>query len=162
MGARRSSLSCLFGTPLFFLVLLVRASSFSWPQSTHSPKTRRSRRLEHGNGTDLLDLPQSCDPRYSNLYEWDSDTTLLEQADTTLLEQELISGYIEQQSILNAPNIQLKLEQPGPIAMPPEPESALKERPTASITLPIKQPSETPILNDVWKARLLLLLSAVS
>jgi len=157
----RSPPSCLYlriisSAPLVFLALLPdHASSFTWPQSKLSPKTYRSpassRRLGHTNGTDLLESPQLCDP-FSNVLERNSETTLFEQ--------ELLAGYIEHQSILNSPNIQLAPQQPGLTDVPSEPSSVLDSSTPASLTLPTQQSTATPILSDVWKARLLLLLSA--
>jgi len=105
----------------------------------------------------------------SNVLEPNSDTTLFEHellsnvlepnATLSLFEQKLLEEYIEHQSLLNSPNTlneqehQLVTSTSSSIAIPSEQELSSPSSETSVI-------SNILNLSDVWKARLLLLLSA--
>jgi len=106
------------------------------------------------NGTDVLGSQQTLieqdaldDPPFSNVLEPNSDTTLFEQ--------ELLAGYTDYQSLVNSLDNQATLELFESDIMLDE-TAALD----SIVTVPTKEAFSIFDLSDVWKARLLLLLSA--
>ncbi|KAL7533937.1 hypothetical protein ACHAXR_005535 [Thalassiosira sp. AJA248-18] len=101
------------------------------------------------NGTDWLDSQQqSARPFFGEDTTTTSDRSEIE----TLFEQELFEGYIAHESLLDSVDSQPNLTE--------EPELITALAGT-DVALPTEEHTPSmPILSDVWKARLLLLLSA--
>lgn len=85
---------------------------------------------------------------------------------STLLEQELLEGYIAHQAYLNLLDRQ-QLEQQSEVVTEPsniEQDTVITQEPSSIATTPSTTTDSStpsiPVLSDVWKARLLLLLSA--
>lgn len=161
------------------------ASSFSSPQpkrpltTSQSRRSRRRRkhdgkentlnRLQIGrvmNGTDWSNsqLPAHTSFMQEEAYAPATPSSFLGEPDftdagpTTLLEQELLEGYIAHQEFVNS------IEQSSELVSIPseiniEQDTIINQEPS---TPSINDQSSTtkPIVSDVWKARLLLLLSA--
>lgn len=123
------------------------------------------------NGTDWMDSRRTSraeDLTSSSPYHDLGAFSLESIPEITLLEQELIEGYVEYQSLLDSVNREVtannvEFEQPELLSALSETESIVISDITVpdSITQPTEQSAPAPfVLTDVWKARLLLLLSA--
>eukprot|EP00571_Detonula_confervacea_P004161 CAMPEP_0172312970 /NCGR_PEP_ID=MMETSP1058-20130122/18934_1 /TAXON_ID=83371 /ORGANISM="Detonula confervacea, Strain CCMP 353" /LENGTH=443 /DNA_ID=CAMNT_0013026539 /DNA_START=382 /DNA_END=1710 /DNA_ORIENTATION=+ len=116
------------------------------------------------NGTDWSNSQLPAHTSFVQEDETATTASFLGEPDSTtgvtLLQQELLAGYIAHQALLKSNNL-LDLEQSSELTFIPseiEQDIIITQEPTA---LSAEQPSITkPILSDVWKARLLLLLSA--
>jgi len=103
----------------------------------------------------------------ANLKSMNDPLDLEESYGLVLLEQELLEGYIAHQDIalqddLNTKNNLLDLEEKYKLVSKPsetniEQDTIITQEPISTSTTPS---SIIPVLSDVWKARLLLLLSA--
>ena len=147
---------------LLIAILPITISSFSWP----SPKTKKiATSTHHRDAGSILSYQTQNGTDWTKGGDWlsgQATATLdndIETEEKDIIQQELLEGYLAHQILLKS----MSMSEDGQPSLEQYEEHELisSELITdASDVADVSDIASTPILSDVWKARLLLLLSA--
>jgi len=138
---------------LFIALLPTTISSFSWP----SPKTKiATSTTHHRSDAGILNYQTQNGTDWTKGGDWLSSTATLDnnvETEKDIIQQELLEGYLAHQILLKS--MSMSDDEQTNLDQYEEHELISSELITDASDI-----ASTPILSDVWKARLLLLLSA--